>query len=61
MDRVLDVEHRGTELFAGLDSGQRNAVIQSLTASRYEGWEPNETDVANLVNYETSVDQGMER
>lgn len=37
MDRVLDVERRWPELFAGLDSGQRNAVIQSLAASWYEG------------------------
>lgn len=61
MDRVLDVERRWPELFTWLDSGQRNAVIQSLAASWNEGWERHETDVAILVNFVKSVYQGMER
>lgn len=55
MDRVLDVEQRWPEQFAGLEQGQRNAVIQSLAASWHEGWLPNRSDVENLVNFVTGV------
>lgn len=55
MDRVLDVEQRWPELFAGLEPAQRNAVVQSLASSWHEGWEPNRPDVENLVNFVTGV------
>ena len=55
VERVLDVERRWPELFVGLESGQRNAVVQSLAASWHEGWEPNQADVANLVDFVTGV------
>lgn len=55
MDRVLDVEQRWPELFAGLEPAQRNAVVQSLASSWHEGWEPNRPDVENLVNFVKGV------
>ncbi|MGP4992034.1 antitoxin VbhA family protein [Glutamicibacter ardleyensis] len=55
MGRVLDVEQRWPELFAGLEPGQRNAVVQSLASSWHEGWEPNRPDVENLVNFVKGV------
>jgi hypothetical protein len=49
-EEQLDVEQRWPDLFAGLDDGQRRAVLQSLANAWHEGWEPNREDVENLVD-----------
>ena len=50
MAEKFDIEERWPDLFAQLDSTQRNAVRQSLAAARHEGWTPNREDVKNLTD-----------
>ena len=50
MTEKFDIEERWPELFAHLDSTQRNAVRQSLAAAWHEGWIPNREDVENLTD-----------
>lgn len=51
VSKILDLESRWPELFAGLGSQSRNAIVQAFVASWHEGWEPNREDVENLTNF----------
>lgn len=46
----FDVETRWPELFKDLVPNQREAVVQALASSWYEGWVPNYEDVKNLTD-----------
>ena len=51
MTKGLDIVDKWPELFAPLGAETRIAVVQTLTSSWHEGWEPNRAEVTNLVDF----------
>ncbi|WP_404286072.1 hypothetical protein [Glutamicibacter arilaitensis] len=51
MSKILDLQLWWPELFEGLDSRIRNAIVQVLASSWHEGWEANREDVENFTDF----------
>lgn len=46
----LGIEVRWPDLFAGMSSDERRAVVQACANSWHSGWKPNREDVADAVD-----------
>ena len=50
MAERLDIVERWPELFADLDDGKRETIVQALASAWHEGWVPNREDVKDLTD-----------
>lgn len=61
---TLDIEQRWPDLFQGLDSSQREIVLDTLALGWHEGNEPTRRVVENPTDYvrrEISIDEYLAR
>lgn len=60
MANRLELEAEYPDLFAPLSAQDRDAVLQTLASSWYEGWTPNRSDVVDLVDLVTGAIDNVE-
>ena len=55
MSAESDIEARWSELFGPLSAVERRAVVNALISGQHEGWMPDRTDVASLIDVTRGV------